>query len=611
MGIEDIRALGIPGLLHIVPISGSKTLYRARQLSKDRAVALRFLDQDLDADDGLRADCVVRALQTLSQHPHIVTVYGSGQVADGPMYLLIELQEEGSLGEWVSADGRLPCAEVLDVAVKISGALETAHRAGIVHGRLRPESILVSSSGEPQLAGLDQAMVRSIQASRNGAALPSTDDDLTALASTMFTLLTAANPGDELVREALERCEVPAPVRGLIERCLAKDHALRPSSIQNLATAIQQVQQVLSFAVTEIVVDERTAEQVYEALHEFTAPPQIEEDPREPEPTEPDSELEPEPELEDNDGKPELGPAPTLPDSEPDSQSEPDAEPDLEEAESDSEPEPEPTLEAPEPEVEPSPALAPPEPWPALTSPASEPESEPVLTPPEQEPESALVAPARPARLRWRRVVMIAGLTLLGAAVALAGALLLRRDAVPPAADDRSSPVVVEEQPASNRDAVYKGFRTITDESGQLSMIVPEEWSAVRSSPWIVDGENVGSRLEAALDSPAGGPWSRPFAVLAMSQTLGTTRTVDQVLDQLRILPGEECTYIGRAPFNDNLYEGAIDSYSGCGQPATKIEILVATSKNPSHLVMVQVNRLGPRDENAHDRVMETFQVSG
>jgi hypothetical protein len=68
---------------------------------------------------------------------------------------------------------------------------------------------------------------------------------------------------------------------------------------------------------------------------------------------------------------------------------------------------------------------------------------------------------------------------------------------------------------------------------------------------------------------------------------------------------------MGRTPFNDNLYAGAIDAYTSCGQPGAKIEILVATSKKPSHLVMVQVSRVGPRDKNARDRIMETFQVAG
>lgn len=581
MGIEAIRTLGLPGLLHIAPIGGSETLYRARQLSKDRMVALRFLDWDTDTNGCADSAVVVRALQTLSQHPHVVTVYGSGQAPNGPVYLLLELLQNGSLGEWVAADGRLPCAEVLEVAVKIGGALETAHLAGVVHGRLVPESILVSPSGEPQLAGLDRALLRRIHGLRGGLPPAPADDDVTALAMTMFTLLTAAVPTDEPVRDVLERCEVPAVVRGLLERCLATNHAFRPASIRELTAAIQQVQQVLGLPITSAVVDKRAAEGTAQAIQEATALPPVEIEPElevaEPEP----AESKPEPGRETPD--PELEAAESVP---VELEFEPDA----------AEPEPE--------AAEPEPVPEPPEPEPRFSS-----------TPPEAgEPEPkvwpAVMKSTRSARQRWRRVVTVAVLALLGAAVAVAGVFLFRRGHDAGAAVDQPPPVVVEEQPASNRDATYKGFRTVTDESGQLSMIVPEEWSAIRSSPWIVNGENVGNRLEAALEGPAARkPWSRPFAVLAASQTLGTARTVDQVLDQLRILSGE-CTYTGRTPFNDNLYAGAIDSYVRCGQSGASIEILVAASKEPSRLVMVQIARLGPRDENARDRVMETFHVT-
>jgi hypothetical protein len=569
-------------------------------LSKDRAVALRFLDWNAPADDA-RSDLVVHTLRILSRHPHIVTVYGSGQVANGPAYVLLELLEEGSLGQWVEADGRLPYAEVLEVAVKIGGALETVHRAGVAHGRLRPENVLVSPSGQPQLAGVDLAVFRHIQALADGTALAAADDDLTALASTMFTLLTAAKPDDGRVKDALERCEVPAPVRGLIERCLAKDHAFRPSSIQDLTGAIQQVQQVLGLAVTEITVDDQAAAEACRVLAEATATALAAPETPTPEP-EPARENEaPESEFE-----PWLPPPPTEP--------EPEVQPwvavTLPESESELEPQSESpaTLTPSDPEAEPEPepeswaALTPPHPWPALTS--SEAKAEPE---PEPEPWPALVIPTRSARLRRRPLVMLCALALL--AVAVGGTYLVRRERAGGSTADHSATSVVVEQPASNRDAVYAGFRTITDESGALSMIVPEEWSAIRSGPWVFDGKNVGNRLDAALKGPAGEPWSHPFAVLAASETLGKTRSVEEVLDQLRVLPGE-CTYVGRKPFNDNLYAGAIDMYNACGQQAAKIEILVATSKKPAHLVMVQVLGVGPRDEGARDRIMETFEVS-
>ena len=153
---DETCAPAIPGLSDLVPIQGRDGWFRARQIDEGRAVAVRLLD----CDPGDRLEYVVLGLEALSQHPHVVTVHGYGTTADAQPYLLLELLEEGSLAEWVAADGRLPCAEVLDVAVKIAGALETAHRAGVVHGALSPEHILVAPNGEPHLSGLDQAVLQ-------------------------------------------------------------------------------------------------------------------------------------------------------------------------------------------------------------------------------------------------------------------------------------------------------------------------------------------------------------------------------------------------------------------------------------------------------------------
>ncbi len=551
MGTGITRPLGIPGLLDVVPIGGSHLLYRAHQLSMNRMVALRLLDGELDDDDAARSNYVLCALRALSGHPHVVTVCGSGHTPDGRAYVLLELLEEGSLAQWVADDGRLPYGEVLNVALKIVGALDTAHRAGVVHGHLRPESILVSPSGEPRLAGLDRAVFRHVRAAfTEGAGMPSVADDVSALASTMFTLLTAAKPGDPWVENALERCEVPVPVRGLVERFLASGGAFRPTSIRDLAAAIQYVQQVLGLAVTDAVVDESAAEEARQALSKATAPP-----------AEPELELEWERWSEFALSEPEAGPEP-------------------------------------EPEVD----LAESDPWPQLVGLAPEPLAEPGI---------AYTDSPRPARRRRRNLVMLFGLVLLTAA-ALAGVHLLGARRTPrPEADQQPLPVVVE-QPVGNRDVAYTGFRTISDQSGKLSVIVPEEWSVIRSSPWMVDGEAVGAQLEATLAGSTGEAWSRPGVVLATSETLGSHRTASQVLDQLQQLRMDQrqCDYQDRQPFNDSLYRGVIDSYTHCGQTDANIELLVATSKKHlSHLVLVAVIRLGPRDEGASDRVMETFQV--
>src|SRR6185436_11540945 len=57
-----------------------------------------------------------------------------------------------SLGDWLEDHGAMPLADVLQVGVKICGALTAVHAAGILHRDIKPQNILVSAYGEPALA---------------------------------------------------------------------------------------------------------------------------------------------------------------------------------------------------------------------------------------------------------------------------------------------------------------------------------------------------------------------------------------------------------------------------------------------------------------------------
>lgn len=256
--------LSIPGLEDIGEIGGGGSLFRAREEDSDRWVAVRLVE-DL-------SECTVTAVRALSRHPNAVAMMGSGVTATGQGYLMFELLEEGSLGEWVAADGRLPCGDVLGISVKIAGALETAHRAGVVHGDLRPERIFVSPSGEPRLAGLDLAILRHAKAAMAGWPQPTVRDDVVALGATMHMLLTAASPEDGIPEAVLERCEVPPSLGALVCRCLTVDPADRPESVHEIAATIGEIQADLGLRPAELYVDEAAATDAREALTQTASP---------------------------------------------------------------------------------------------------------------------------------------------------------------------------------------------------------------------------------------------------------------------------------------------------------------------------------------------------
>ncbi len=107
-------------------------MFKARDTRLDRIVAIKILPAALAADPTFR-DRFEREARTISQmdDPHICALYDVG-VEQGMSYLVMQYLEGETLAARLT-DGALPVSEALKIGVQISGALDNAHRAGIVH----------------------------------------------------------------------------------------------------------------------------------------------------------------------------------------------------------------------------------------------------------------------------------------------------------------------------------------------------------------------------------------------------------------------------------------------------------------------------------------------
>ncbi|NQV29154.1 MAG: protein kinase, partial [Rhodopirellula sp.] len=124
---------------------GMGAVYRARQGSVDRGVALKMVKKNqgpADAQDKFLAEAVVTGAL---EHPNIVPIYDLGVNTDGELfYAMKEVQGHA----WTDSIDKVELDENLEVIVKVADAIAYSHEKGVVHRDLKPDNIMIGQFGE-------------------------------------------------------------------------------------------------------------------------------------------------------------------------------------------------------------------------------------------------------------------------------------------------------------------------------------------------------------------------------------------------------------------------------------------------------------------------------
>jgi serine/threonine-protein kinase PknK len=305
---RDVQSDFFPGFTDVVEIGiGSlATVYRAREIETHRLVALKLLnvrDASPRALESFERESI--ALGAVSSHPNIVTLYRSFRAGDGRPVLVLELCN-GAISDRMRDGQGLPVVEVVGLGIKVAGALETAHRAEILHRDVKPQNILITEFGEPALADFGVAMLQSSTQTTAGLfdfttlhAAPelleggetSAATDVYELASSLYQLIAGRSafrayegesPASVILRilrdpvQPLAADLVPAELSDLLMYAMSKDKAARPRTAAEFAAELARIEADQGWVRTPFLVrDVRTSGPVPAAamLRPKNAPP--------------------------------------------------------------------------------------------------------------------------------------------------------------------------------------------------------------------------------------------------------------------------------------------------------------------------------------------------
>jgi serine/threonine-protein kinase len=135
---------------------GMATVYRAQDLRHDRTVAVKVLRPELAAVLGAERFLSEIKVTANLQHPHILPLHDSGE-ADGFLFYVMPFVKGESLRAKLDREKQLSIDEAVGIAKSVAGALDYAHRQGVIHRDIKPANILLHD-GQPMVADFGIAL---------------------------------------------------------------------------------------------------------------------------------------------------------------------------------------------------------------------------------------------------------------------------------------------------------------------------------------------------------------------------------------------------------------------------------------------------------------------
>ena len=206
-------------IVEVVGTGGMSTVYKAKDLRLQRAVALKVLKSEFSNDMNFVSKFRVEAQASAAlSHPNIVNVYDVCE-DDGKYFIVMELVEGITLKDYIRQRGRLDMNTAIDFSIQIASGLAAAHENHVIHRDIKPQNIIVGSNGSLKVTdfGIAKAATSNTMSTTNMGSVhyispeqarggySDERSDIYSLGITMYEMVTGRVPfeGDTNVSIAL------------------------------------------------------------------------------------------------------------------------------------------------------------------------------------------------------------------------------------------------------------------------------------------------------------------------------------------------------------------------------------------------------------------------
>jgi tRNA A-37 threonylcarbamoyl transferase component Bud32/tetratricopeptide (TPR) repeat protein len=265
------------GKYEIITILGKGAMgivYKARDPLINREVAIKTIRFDLVSEDSENEEIMQRFMREAQaagklSHPNIITIYDVGR-EENLTYIVMQMIEGQSLQKMISSSEKFSTPEVIDLMCQICGALDYAHKNGIVHRDMKPGNILLDKERKPYICDFGVARVETSTLTQSGTAVGTPSymspeqvmgkkvdkrSDIFSLGCILYEVLTGRRPFEaESITTVIYKIinEEPVPLievkKGLpvgfehiITKALAKDPNDRYQSCVELAADLRAI----------------------------------------------------------------------------------------------------------------------------------------------------------------------------------------------------------------------------------------------------------------------------------------------------------------------------------------------------------------------------------